>query len=50
LYLWVTGIEALHADALARGLDIAAPLEETFYHMREFAVRDIDGRLITFGE
>ena len=49
LYLYPDDISVFHAQARANGLDVPE-LETTFYGMREFAIHDPDGHLITFAE
>jgi catechol 2,3-dioxygenase-like lactoylglutathione lyase family enzyme len=49
LFVVVEGVDALHAQ-LAPQLALAMSLRTQFYGMREFAVHDPDGHLITFAE
>ena len=49
LFFVVTGVDALH-DAVAPKTTIVMPLKTQFYGMREFAVDDPDGHLLTFAE
>jgi uncharacterized glyoxalase superfamily protein PhnB len=48
-YFWVRDADVLCAEFAAKGADVVfAPLDETAYGMREFAVRDIDGHVLIF--
>lgn len=49
LFIEVAGIDALH-DRLAPLVPMVMPLETKFYGMREFAIADPDGYVITFAE
>ena len=49
LFIEVTGIDALH-DRLKSSVTIVMPIETKFYGMREFAIEDPDGYVITFAE
>jgi catechol 2,3-dioxygenase-like lactoylglutathione lyase family enzyme len=42
----VADVDALHATAVARGLDIVLPLRDEEWGVRRFFVRDPDGRVI----
>lgn len=48
-YLRVDDVNALHAEFAARGVEFARPLGDTPWGMREFVVKDGDGRLLAFG-
>lgn len=48
-YLRVDDVDALHAEFAARGVEFARPLGDTPWGMREFVVKDGDGRLLAFG-
>lgn len=48
-YIFVADIDALHAELTAREVTIARELDDTPWNMREFVVRDCDGRLLAFG-
>lgn len=50
VYVFVRGVDALHADLLARGCPIELPPTDLPYGMREASVRDPDGNRLTFGE
>jgi catechol 2,3-dioxygenase-like lactoylglutathione lyase family enzyme len=49
LYFTVTGVHALH-DSVASRVPIIMPLKIQDYGMREFAVLDPDGHVLTFAE
>ena len=49
LFFVITGVDDLHAQVASR-VRIVMPLKTQFYGMREFAVEDPDGHLITFAE
>lgn len=49
LFLTVEGVDALHA-AIAPDVAIVMPLHTQWYGMREFAIHDPDGHLLTFAE
>jgi len=49
LYVIVDQVDALFAE-VSRRAPIAMPLKDQFYGMREFAIEDPDGYLITFAE
>ena len=49
LFIEVQGIDALH-DRLKNAVPIVMPLVTQFYGMREFAIADPDGYVITFAE
>jgi uncharacterized glyoxalase superfamily protein PhnB len=49
LYFIVTGVHALH-DSVTSKTTIVMPLKTQEYGMREFAVLDPDGHLLTFAE
>lgn len=48
-YVFVDDADALHAEYAARGAVFTRPLGDTPWGMREFVLRDIDGRLLAFG-
>jgi catechol 2,3-dioxygenase-like lactoylglutathione lyase family enzyme len=50
LHVMVTGLDALHAELVARGCAMEVPPTEFWYGLREFSLRDPDGNRITFGE
>lgn len=49
MFFVITGVDAYH-DAVAPKAKVVMPLKTQFYGMREFAVTDPDGHIITFAE
>jgi uncharacterized glyoxalase superfamily protein PhnB len=49
LFIEVEGVDALH-DQLKATVKIVMPIVTQFYGMREFAIEDPDGYIITFAE
>ena len=49
MYIEVDGVDALHERIKAQ-VKIAMPLVTQFYGMREFAIEDPDGYVITFAQ
>jgi uncharacterized glyoxalase superfamily protein PhnB len=49
LYIETTGIDALH-DRVKASAKVVMPLQTKFYGVREFAIADPDGYVITFAE
>lgn len=49
LFFVITAVDAYHA-AVAPKANLVMPLKTQFYGMREFAVTDPDGHIITFAE
>ena len=49
LFIEVEGVNALH-DRLNGSVKVVMPIETKFYGMREFAIEDPDGYVITFAE
>jgi catechol 2,3-dioxygenase-like lactoylglutathione lyase family enzyme len=50
-FFWVRDVRALHAELRASGADIVyGPIVQEAYQMEEFAVRDLDGHVLGFGE
>ena len=49
LFIEVVGVDALH-DRLKPAVKMVMPIETKFYGMREFAIADPDGYVITFAE
>jgi lactoylglutathione lyase len=49
MYIEVEGVDALH-DRLKPAVPIVMPLLTQFYGMREFAIEDPDGYVITFAQ
>ena len=48
-YLLVEDADALYAEYAARGVEFYRGLANSPWHMREFVVKDCDGRLLAFG-
>jgi len=49
MYIEIEGVDALH-DRLKARVPIVMPLVNQFYGMREFAIEDPDGYVITFAQ
>lgn len=49
LFIEMQGVDALH-DRLKGSVTIVMPIETKFYGMREFAIADPDGYVITFAQ
>ena len=49
MFFVITGVDAYHA-AVAPKAKVIMPLKTQFYGMREFAITDPDGHIITFAE
>jgi len=49
LFFVITGVDAYHA-AVSPKANVVMPLKTQFYGMREFAITDPDGHIITFAE
>ena len=49
LFFVIAGVDAYHA-AVAPKANVIMPLKTQFYGMREFAITDPDGHIITFAE
>ena len=49
MFFVITGVDAYHA-AVAPKATVIMPLKTQFYGMREFAITDPDGHIITFAE
>lgn len=49
MFFVMTGVDAYH-DAVAPKAKVVMPLKTQFYGMREFAITDPDGHIITFAE
>ena len=50
MYIEVEGVNAMHDRLTAANVPIVMPLINQFYGMREFAIADPDGYVITFAE
>jgi uncharacterized glyoxalase superfamily protein PhnB len=49
MFFIISGVDAYHA-AVASKVNVVMPLKTQFYGMREFAITDPDGHIITFAE
>ena len=49
MFFVITGVDDLHAEVAPRA-NVVMPLKTQWYGMREFAIEDPDGHLITFAE
>ena len=50
MFFWVRGLHALHEEMVARGAAIVyGPIVQP-YGVEEFAVRDLEGYVLGFGE
>lgn len=49
-YVEVSGIDAFHADLVARGVEVIKTLRDEPWGMREFGIRTVDGHRMLFGE
>ena len=49
LYIEVEGVDALH-DRIKSTVKVVMPIATQFYGMREFAIEDPDGYVITFAQ
>jgi uncharacterized glyoxalase superfamily protein PhnB len=47
--VFVTDVDALHAELVARGARVLQPPRDYPYGMRDFDVADLDGNQLTFG-
>ncbi len=50
VYFWVSDVDALHAEFVARGAKIDYGLCDQPYGCREFGTQDLDGHDIGFGQ
>jgi uncharacterized glyoxalase superfamily protein PhnB len=50
VFYWVEGLDILQAELKQRGAQFAYELTVQQYGMREFAVRDLNGYVLGFGE
>ena len=48
-YLHVEDADALHSEYAGKGVEVTRKLGNTPWNMREFVVKDCDGRLLAFG-
>jgi len=49
MFFIISGVDVYHA-AVASKVNVVMPLKTQFYGMREFAITDPDGHIITFAE
>jgi uncharacterized glyoxalase superfamily protein PhnB len=49
VYLFIDDADALYAEYASRGVEFSRALDDTDWGMREFVVKDCDGRLLAFG-
>jgi len=47
--VFVTDVDAVHAELVARGANVVKPPQNYDYGMRDFDVVDLDGNQLTFG-
>jgi len=50
MYIEIEGVDAMHDRLKAANVPIVMPLATQFYGMREFAIEDPDGYVVTFAE
>jgi catechol 2,3-dioxygenase-like lactoylglutathione lyase family enzyme len=50
VYLTVEGVDGLHGELAARGVQVASAPRDKPWGMREFAISTPDGHRLTFGE
>jgi catechol 2,3-dioxygenase-like lactoylglutathione lyase family enzyme len=50
LYLAMQGVDDLHKEVQERRIPVVMPIETKFYGVREFAIADPDGYLLTLAE
>lgn len=48
-FVQMTGVQALH-DRIKDDVEIVDAMRETFYGMKEFTIRDLNGYFLTFAE
>lgn len=48
-YLFIEDADALYAEFAARGVEFTRGVADMPWNMREFVVKDCDGRLLVFG-
>jgi catechol 2,3-dioxygenase-like lactoylglutathione lyase family enzyme len=50
-FFWVSDAQALYDELQARGAQLVyGPVIQAEYHMKEFAVRDVEGYVLGFGQ
>ena len=51
VFFWTNDAQALHDELSAQGADVVyGPVVQAEYSMKEFAVRDLDGHVLGFGQ
>lgn len=50
LFLWVVDVDGLHREILGRGAVVASGPADQPYGVREFAVEDVNGMRVVFGQ
>ena len=51
VFFWVRDVRTLHAELTGTGADVVyRPVVQESYQMEEFAVRDLDGYVLGFGQ
>jgi uncharacterized glyoxalase superfamily protein PhnB len=50
LAIFCEGVDAIHAELMARGANVLGSPEDRDYGMRDFSVVDPDGNRLTFGQ
>ena len=50
MYVFVTGVDALYEELRSRGARMLVEPKTYDYGMRDFAIIDLDGNQLTFGE
>jgi uncharacterized glyoxalase superfamily protein PhnB len=50
LYIFVEGVDEYYSAVTAQGAPVISDLQEHPYGMRDFAVTDPDGNVLTFGQ
>ena len=50
VYIAISNIDAYHARLAARGVEIAVPIGDRAYGMRDFTVADPSGNRLSFGQ
>lgn len=50
IFFWVKDVNALHAQVVERGADIAVPIGTRPYGVRDFSILDPNGVMMVFGQ
>ena len=50
VFMWTNGVDALFAELSRNGVDVVQPPTVMHYGMKEFAVRDLNGYVLGFGQ